>query len=338
MSPDRRPALIGLLALACSACSDDEVVAVRPKPEPSTPAWYGLFAPDARLAFVAEVERWFRSQQLVPELTAGGAMRVRGAKQGTPEFELGLLAELCAGAPRAEWPQLIAEQLGRVVAMRDALAELELLDWQTARARLRLRLHPESYLTEYRLELKDLAGAVDLPGTVTLAFIDSGESAVVVTSSSLERWKQDPRGVLAFALLNTRQELEDKLRIDVQPIGELGELHAITASSYYGSAAVLDLDAHPEMLGEHGAIVAVPTRDSIFVWPFADLRIKALIPALHRLVDRTASQMGSVIDRGLFWRRPDGRFERIVVTELDGRLEISPPPELAQLILELEKR
>ncbi|MBI5851815.1 MAG: hypothetical protein HZB39_12440 [Planctomycetes bacterium] len=334
----RRSVAVSLLALVPVACSDDEVVAVRPEAPVATPAWFAHFATDERLAFVADVERWFRSQQLVPELQATGAMLVRGGKQGAEEFDLELLAELCAGAPRGEWLGLIDAQLRRVVAMRDALASVAVMSWQDAQDRLRLRIHPESFLEEGGLKPADVAGAVDLPGTVTLAFVDGEESATVVSRNSLERWRQATVGVLAIALVNTRRELEGKLRVDPQDIGPLGTLYAITSGSYYGASMVLDLDSHDEMLGEHGAIVAVPTRDAVFVWPFDDLRVKDLIPALYRLAGSAADRMGGELDRGLFWRRPDGRFERIEIAEAEGKLEITPPPDLARLIVELGKR
>ncbi len=327
-----------LLSLCAASCSDDEVVAPAPVPDASPPAWFALFPEDQRMAFVGELERWFRAKRLVPELAANGVLVVRGAPSGPQDFDLDLIAELCASAPRAEWSQLVDAHLSRVTAMRDALASVELMTWEEARDQLRLRIQPLAFLEEGGLRLEDVAGAVDLPGTATLAFIDREDSAIVVSRGSLERWRQHPTGVLALAMVNTMRALEKELRIDAQDVGALGKLYAITSGSYYGASVVLWIDRHPEMLGEHGAIVAIPARDAVFVWPLDDARVKDVIPALRQLGAQAAAAMGGALDDGVFWRRPEGGFERIEIVVKDGKLEITPPPDLARLIAEFDKR
>ena len=309
-----------LCLLAC-ACSPDTVAPAPQAPPTPDPAWFADFADrDARLAFLAEVERSFRAKGLIPELQADGAMQVRGGKSGTQEFELSELAANCAHRPRAEWATAIADHLARVIAMRDALDSVRVLAWKDAQPRLRLGLQPDSYLAEAGYRSEEVASAVDLPGLVTLAFVDDPQVAVVVTNSSLDPWKQAPVVALGLARSNTREALRKELKVEEQDVGELGKLWAITADSWYTASAVLWLEYWPQTLGEHGAIVILPTRESVFVWPFDDARVTRVIPALRSFAQSAAQRMGHVLDEGVFWRRPDGSFERIRFETNDGKL------------------
>lgn len=336
----RSPLASSALLLACLTACGDEVVAPAPREQPvPDPTWFAALPdPDARLAFVAEVERWFRTRDLVPSLLASGAMQVRGGKGGPQEFQLGFLAETCAEASPGEWARLVAEHLERVTAMRDALDKVEFVPWREARPQLRLRLQPASFLRESGFALDDVAAAIDIPGTVTLAFVDQTDAAVLVSRSLLDRWDQMPVFVLGMALSNTRAALASELRMEAQDIGELGKLYALTSGSYYGAAAVLWLADWPETIGEHGSIVCIPTRDAVFAWPFDDARVTKVIPALRTLATAASQSMGRTLDPGVFWRRTDGVFERIDFAEQDGKLAITPPPGLAKLIAEFEKR
>ncbi|MGE0142253.1 MAG: hypothetical protein AB7I19_17775 [Planctomycetota bacterium] len=316
-----------------SACGEQPVAPSPRAPTPPPIAWFSRFGDeDSRLAFLAEVQRWFAGRKLIAELAVDGALDVRGDRGGSQLFELEALAEIAAKTPRAEWPALIAAQFELVIAIRDATADITVPDWETAQAALRLRLVPESFLADAGLPIESVAGVREIDGLITLAFFDREETALVVSEIMLARWKQPTVVVLGVALSNTREELAKELRIDTKDIGELGKLHALTSTSYYGAAAVLWLDRFPELLGKHGAIVAMPTREGLFVWPFDDGRVARVIPALHALAQRAPAELGSALDPGVFWRRPDGRIERIAIAVVDGKLEITPSADLAELL------
>jgi hypothetical protein len=100
---------------------------------------------------------------------------------------------------------------------------------------------------------------------------------------------------------------------------------------------VLGLEDWPQLLGKHGAIVAVPWRHGAFVYPFEDARVQTVVPALHRYVARIVEGTKGPISAGLWWRRPDGVFEPIDVrTTEDGKVEIVPPAEMARILSTLK--
>ncbi|MDA0935318.1 MAG: hypothetical protein O3C51_17880 [Planctomycetota bacterium] len=321
-------------SLLAAGCGDISVPTVENTLPQTQPAWFDtLGGADAQFLFVTRLRAHFEDEGQAARLDDEGRLEVNGPG-GQQFFVVAGLAERAAVTPPDDWDALIAEHFDAVAALRAAVGDVEVpKTFDEARPRLRVRIHPEGYLADAGLRPEDVVHRVDLPGTRTILILDGDETALVVPRDDVLRWGQEPDNVLAVAFANTRRALEQDVEVTAKDFEGIGTLHVLTGRSFYAASAVLGLEEWPELLGKHGAIVAVPWRHGAFVYPFEDARVRTVVPALHRYVARIVEGTKGPISTDLWWRRPDGIFEAIDVREAeDGGVEVIPPAEMARIL------
>ncbi len=336
-----RPRLLPPLALfSCllAGCGDIAVPTVETSLPQTQPAWFdALGGADAQFLFVTRLRAHFEQEGQTARLDEEGRLEVHGPG-GQQFFVVAGLAERAAVTPPDDWDALIAEHFDAVAALQAAVGDVEVpKTFDEARPRLRVRIHADGYLADAGLTADEVVHRVDLPGTKTILILDGTETALVVPRADVLRWGQDPDNVLAVAFANTRRALEEDVEVTARDFEGIGTLHVVTGRSFYAASAVLGLEDWPQLLGKHGAVVAVPWRHGAFVYPFEDARVQTVVPALHRYVARIVEGTKGPISAGLWWRRPDGVFEPIDVrTTEDGKVEIVPPAEMARILSTLK--
>jgi hypothetical protein len=333
MRPLHRTILLAALGLAAGCGESAAPLPATPPPAPPDPAWFELFdGADQQFLFVNEMRRHFAERGARADLDAEGRLQVEAAGEVQHFVVAGLAAE-AARVDRETWPVLIARHFETIETLRDLVGEVEVPDWDGARDRLRLRLYPDAFLTEAGLLPREVVQRVDLPGTRTVLVVDSEHTALVVPRGDLRRWGQEPDHVLALAFANTRRHLDAQIEVVEREFEGIGSLKVLTGGSFYAASAALWLGEIEGLLGAHGAIVAIPWRHGVFVYPFEDARVQTVVPALYRYAQRIVEGSAGPIGTGIWWRRPDGTFAAIEIRERDdGQLEIVPPPDLAELL------
>lgn len=338
-SPPHRSALLAIpLAAMAASIGCDEDDASLPQPTPVVaPPWFAEFErADRQYVFVNVLRQYFHERGETATLTADGRLEVRSPNGTTQEFVVAGLAEAASRRPSEEWPELVNSHFEGIAALRDAVGEVEVPDWETARPRLRLRIYPESFLTGAGLAPSEVVAESDLPGTLTVLVVDSADTALVVPREDLKRWGQRATDAMGLALVNTKRALEDEIEVVSRDFPEIGAMRVVTGDSFYSATAVLWLQEFEGLLGEHGAIVGVPWRHGAFVYPFDDARVQTAVPAMYRYMQRIVEGGVGPIDAQLWWRRPDGRFLPIRIREVEGRLEIEPPREMAEILARMK--
>lgn len=334
--PNARTLLSLAVCSALAAACGDISVPTDASPVPQAePAWFEtLGGADAQFLFVARLRTHFERTGQVARLDDEGRLEVTGPG-GQQFFVVAGLAERAAATPPGEWDALIDEHFTAIAALQAAIGDVEVpKTFEEARPRLRVRIHPDGYLADAGLTPEEVVHRVDLPGTRTILILDGEETALVVPRADVLRWGQEPENVLAVAFANTRRALEEDVEVTAREFEGIGTLRVLTGKSFYAASAVLGLEDWPELLGKHGAIVAVPWRHGAFVYPFEDARVRTVVPALHRYVARIVEGTKGPIGAGLWWRRPDGVFEAIDVRASggDGGIEVVPPAEMARIL------
>jgi hypothetical protein len=85
------------------------------------------------------------------------------------------------------------------------------------------------------------------------------------------------------------------------------------------------------MLGRHGALVAVPNRHIVTVYPIESRQMVTAIPHLVPMVHHMHGEGPGSISRELYWRRPDGSFLHLPMRLVGARLHFFPPAEFTDM-------
>src|SRR4051794_25137121 len=158
------------------------------------PEWASYFTVGEWSEFSRLVRAHAGRRRWVGDLAEGYVM------QPFPEviMALGSIARLCHAAARADWPEMIATQLDRAVAMEEALDT----DPDQSRALLRARLVEDAYLEQFSWELAQREVAEGLH-----AVIAHDLPTMVATPARGELLKLgDEEELFALALAQTRAE------------------------------------------------------------------------------------------------------------------------------------
>jgi spermidine synthase len=158
------------------------------------------------------------------------------------------------------------------------------------------------------------AGRVDLPGTrtVVVRVRPGGESRV--DGATLTRWGAEGGDAYGVALANVWQKFRCEPREYSMPGG--GRVILLAGEHRYVSAHALMLDRYPDLIGERGALVAVPNRDALIVSPVGSGDV---LPTARRIAT-TAARMAAAgempVSESMYWYE-GGRFV-LVPCERDG--------------------
>ncbi|WP_416974515.1 immunity 49 family protein [Streptomyces sp. 4F14] len=262
----------------------------------------------------------------LPMLTAAQAGHLRSLaaphlREGH-RYSLHDLAVRCGRAAEAEWPALVDAHFERLSrASRGGESAEELL--RDAYVRL---LPVESITPEIAAGLTYAREVAD--GLVFAYALDGPTSVRVLTDGDVERAGLEALGKAGYENL-ARVPVEH----DVVQAGEHTTLHSLYGDSPFIAGKALYLGetvrrVTGEPLPEHGALVAVPTRDNLVYHPIADGTVVEALNALARYALGAHQQgEGRLSPRVYWWYR--GKLTSLTVIDEESRsFSLQPPPEL----------
>lgn len=291
--------------------------------------WRPIMTAEKFLAFEKAVSAYFGSRGQSVEWSAdkGMATATSGAQMG-----MGNLAQVCAQTPQADWEKVISEHFSRLeTAVAQANAD-EFVPWEEVRSRLTIRLMANEAVPEHFRG--NTVWRRDLQGVVTMLAIDYPETVATVSRASAVEWGVPDEQLFAQAMEN----LATTYRVDAPVVKELanGPLFLFSDDHFFAASHVLLLSGMPQCVGPFGAIVAIPTRHLMICCPVNNFEIVKDIGVLLNIAHKAETDgPGSITDQLYFYR--DGAFA-VIHSEAgeDRQLRLTPPPELVQVLTELE--
>jgi hypothetical protein len=215
------------------------------------------------------------------------------------------LVQLLAGEDRATW----AEKIGWYVDLHradQAALEALLASFGEASSRLTVRLHTKEAYVRFPMEgyiLKTVvpelyaALALELPGQFH-----------ILQRAEIAAWGIDEDELLWTAYANLADKRE---QIDI--VEEKGDGFVLISlvEKDYAAAYVLDFANHcAEWMGRMGAMVALPTKGNVFIYPVGDPNaFNAAFTKMAELVNRCYQEGPSPLSNELYWFHHN-HFER----------------------------
>lgn len=291
--------------------------------------WQPFMSAEKFAAFEKAVNGYFvgRGQKIIWSDDKGSATTESGAQMG-----MGNIAQLCAQTDEAEWAKVIAEHFNRLeAAVAQANAE-EVIPWDQVKSRLTIRLMANEAVPE-----QFRGNAVwrrDLQGVATMLAIDYPETVATVSRASAVEWGLPDEQLFVQALEN----LSTIYKVDAPVVKEVanGPLFLFSADHFFAASHALLLAKMPECVGPFGAIVAIPTRHLMICCPINNFEIVKDIGVMLNIAHKAEADGPGSITRQLYFYR-DGTFA-LIHSEAgdDQQLRLTPPPELLQVLNELE--
>ncbi|MEU6034814.1 hypothetical protein ABZ801_05345 [Actinomadura sp. NPDC047616] len=226
------------------------------------------------------------------------------------------LRQWTAREPRDQWPALVADFLGSLIAATEADLDdggLDLDDYTSVRSLLRMRVYAEDIGDELDIVRRPVA-----PGLSEVVVIDKPTTLMVLTTEMVKGWPVDRDELFRVARENVRSD--GPLDAHVQPVDgtRLASLYGDTA---YVTGHALWVGDYP-VTGPYGVLLAIPTQSVVHAAPLE----QAAIPgAINRLIELAWEeyQQGPRSVQPHIYRWHEG------VLSLAGTVEQSPDDSLA---------
>lgn len=254
-----------------------------------------------------------------------GVASVAGSSGGHGLFTL---ARTCDRSPPERWPALIDAHFAKSEFAGSPAVVTSLLEdgFAAAAPQLAVRIYPNEWLDVALL--RHVVHRIDLPGTWTVLVRDIGPSLVALPTPIAEQWGIDEATLFARGIANVAGFCTEPWQRLPVPIGS-DESIDVLGGDTYAAASVLRPESLPR-LGAHGNLVVLPTSDLLVSWPIDERRPQAVLETLVA-IGVGGPAPGTPITPHVFWRTPDGRFERQLASfDPATGPRLVPSPEFAR--------
>jgi hypothetical protein len=287
----------------------------------SSPEWASFLEPEAYAAFEAALHADLRARGWIFRQVDDGIYV--DDPEGSEPWEYGLtnLAQVCGGADREAWPDIIRAHFDHMEALRTEPVE-EPATWEAARPILKLRLFGPDHAA-----LDGVVRYPVAPGIVAVLALDLPSTVNSLTREAIDGWPPVDE-LFAVALDNVRAEpVADTEIVGDSPVA----ITAVSGESFFVATRLLLLPEVVDLAGAGHALVAVPNRHTLLARP---IRGPGTIPALSLMVQLAARLYrdgpGSIVPTVYWWH---GGALTPIEARFDGKkVEVWPPDDLIGLL------
>ena len=288
------------------------------------PAWASFFTPPEWERFLLAIAQELTGRRIPYQYHGDGFLAV---KAGETEMQMGLgnLAQICHQAGRDSWAEIIRTHLDQILNAPNDHADEMLHDFERVEDQLFIRL-----MALDGAPRQDLAVARnDIPGTIAYLAIDLPTTVRSISTGDVEGWQKTPGQLYEIGLENVRTKSaiqEQRLPVDegIEFIGVMGE-------DFFAASHALLLHEHPEWLGKYGALVIIPTRHTIVVYPINDLQFTKAVQYLAVMAIAMEKEGPGSISNRIYWYN-DGCYVDIPYTIDSKKVSVTPPADFVAMM------
>jgi hypothetical protein len=304
------------------------------KGENDPPGWANFFTGKEYKLFLTRLDNYFRKHNVVYRIEDGVAL-LEQSHLGYENFGLVNLAQVCKQGPQHEWEENIENFFKSMERSNELENEFEerKTDFEFVRPFLAVRIYNIEYADSVGREnfiYRQLSEQV----MATLVF-DLPDSIMNIKPENIIPWNKTQDELFTIGYENARENYP--VHIQKQQFGEI-VLWIALSDHFFGPNIILSLDGeHQHLVGTHGALVGLPHRHTVFIYPIEDIAvtdaIRALIPTVHGM---NMEGPGS-ISHELYWYK-DGVIVNLPYELTEDKLIFKPPESFVDMLNSLEEK
>lgn len=302
------------------------------------PDWASFFSASDYNRFTEIVHDYFRARGDEIDIVDGG---FDYSFDGEMNVQLGLhnLSQVCHASDRSDWREIIENHFNTFEHSERERLELEanIGDFNKVRDMIVVRLYPVGFL-EFK---KDDDGhnwmaREDIPGIISVLAFDLPSCVRSVTREETAAWNRSDDELFRIGLQNTRA-LQEAVQIDRLDLENANYLHVIGGESFMTATHALLLHDKPDLLGTHGAWVAVPHRHMVVVHPIEDLSSMMVLHQMTGLAAGMYEEGPGSISPCVYWYSDHKEWYMVPVEITEEGLRVSPPEEVVEMLNQLSE-
>lgn len=292
--------------------------------ETDFPDWARPIGNQARFtAFMDAVHRYFAMRGTPVFLHYEGSVHHLDGAEGS--LGLGNLLQICATHETDQFRGVVAGHFDMIERIDSQTHASKTQNWDQVKDRLRLRLWEDDDNPIIPIS----ALRRDIPHLATVLSTDWPEAIQTVPKDIAAGWGRSEHELFSLAMQQTWDSVKPK-SVALE-MGDIEGMYLVEADSYYTASVVLEIEKLPELIGEYGVFVSVPTRHAVLAVPFHNAEdIGKLVHLMGFTRHLFEAGPGSISHR--VWWRHDGTWREIDYESDPQRLQVMPPKELIELL------
>lgn len=294
------------------------------------PQWAGFFSKEEYNAFLNELANYFQRKGLSPVLD-GSAVRIEGGGFGAQQLGLTNVAQVCRQGAPADYKEAITSHFEAMERGEVFRKEFDKMagTYEKVKPYLGVRLYPRHYMDNLPKGMfigKPFAGDM-----YAMLIFDMPDTITNIKPEQAEQWSKTFEDLFEAAVRNTKAN--NPVEISSFDFGEF-KIWFAEADHFFVPNILFELDNRPDLIGEYGALVAVPHRHAALIYPINSIEIiqavNGLIPTIHGMYREGPGSLSSSL---LWYHR--GKFIDLPYELDEQNLKFTPPAAFVELLNDL---
>lgn len=303
------------------------------KGEDGLPEWANFFNKEEYDTFIGLITDYFAQYDVEFEIEDGVAL-LRTPHRGYDNFGLINLGQTCKQSPPDEWESNIADFFRSMERTHEFEQEFEskLTDFEFVRPFIALRIYNAAFMDSIGHDnfiFRPLTEQI-----VSMLVFDLPDSIKNISPDTVEPWGKTMDELFALAYENCRENYP--FNVEKETFGE-SDFWLNHGDHFFAPNIVLSLnDENKHLLGTHGALVGLPHRHIVLIYPIENIgvmqAINTLIPVIYGMYEEGPGS----ISNELYWYK-DGQLHNLPYELTEEELNFSPPEDFFDLLNSLEE-
>lgn len=294
---------------------------------PEVPEWASFFNEKEYQEFIKAVDNYFVKKKLSYEQQ--GSMLVVGENNfGFSQMGLVNVAQVCKQDKTAVYEKIVSRHFETMIRANEFESEFEKIvtDYDKVKKYIGVRIYPADYATNIGEDFtlgKSFAG-----DTYAMLVFDLPDSIANIKPEQADKWGKTVEELIETGIENIKQNYP--FEISKQKFNDF-DIWFVQGDHFFTPNIVFDLENHPKMIGSKGALIGMPHRHAVIIYPIESIdiikAINGLIPTIYGM---NQEGPGSVSNKLLWYK--DGQFVNLPYNIQEQKLQFIPPAEFVELL------
>jgi hypothetical protein len=229
------------------------------------------------------------------------------------------------------WPEMITDHFETMIKANafDKEFNTRKRDFSYVKEFIGVRLYHKSYFNALGLEKVLYKLFADV--IVTVLIFDTPHTVTSIKPEDAALWNVPIDELFSIGTENMRQRYPPG--ISKENVGEVS-IWFCQSNDLFATNLALDREAMEKYSGSKGALVGIPHRHALLIYPIESLEVVKAINTLIPVISGMNNEGPGSISEKLFWYR-DGKYIDLPYEIGDKKLSFRPPDEFVEMIQSL---
>lgn len=296
------------------------------------PNWSPFDTIEEHEKFESLVSEYFNSKSINHQIV-DGIVKVLNKDFGLNELGLSNIAQYCKNEGPSKYKEHIAGHFETLIRGYEFNKTFDLIktDYDKVRKYIGVRLYNQSYIEQIGIDKtvgKSLGGNIyamliyDLPDTVTS-----------VPPRETEYWQISIEEIWNNALENSLANYPPNiLNRELQGIS----FKTVEEDHFFSPNIVFNISKFPDLIGEKGSLISIPTRHIVIIYPIKDLNVVNALNTQIQVTHGVSSKGPGTLSNSIFWYY-NGELKEQPSKIEDGKLVFTPTEDFVNMLNQIQK-